>query len=244
MKIDAGWKLWIRKPSAAPAVIAASTPALRAPEVERDDRERDGADRAHARRQPVDAVGEVHDVHHRRRGRSPSARPPSRVPKSSAPRNGSVTCSTRTPESTGISAAATWPAQLDRRRQLEAVVERADERRSARAPSRMPRRLLVASGSQISAADEHAGEDRQAAEQRRAARREPALARLVDRADAHAPAARPAASAAPPRRARRGRRRARRARSSPRAHRMTARARRARPRGYDGGAALRCGYSG
>ena len=27
MKTDAGWKLWIRKPSAAPAVIAARTPA-------------------------------------------------------------------------------------------------------------------------------------------------------------------------------------------------------------------------
>ena len=27
MKTDAGWKLWTRKPSAAPAVIAASTPA-------------------------------------------------------------------------------------------------------------------------------------------------------------------------------------------------------------------------
>ena len=27
MKTDAGWKLWMRKPSAAPAVSAASTPA-------------------------------------------------------------------------------------------------------------------------------------------------------------------------------------------------------------------------
>ena len=52
-----------RKPSAAPAVIAASVPAVRRSEVEGDDRERDRGDRAHARGQPVRAVGEVDDVH-------------------------------------------------------------------------------------------------------------------------------------------------------------------------------------
>jgi len=36
-----------------------------ATQVERDDRHRGGDDRADARRQTVDAVGEVHDVHHR-----------------------------------------------------------------------------------------------------------------------------------------------------------------------------------
>ena len=43
MKTDAGWKLWTRKPSAAPAVMAARTPAASSPEVERDDREGDRA---------------------------------------------------------------------------------------------------------------------------------------------------------------------------------------------------------
>ena len=38
-------------------------PGVVAGQVERDDRERDRADRAHARRQAVDAVGEVDDVH-------------------------------------------------------------------------------------------------------------------------------------------------------------------------------------
>ena len=65
MKIEAGWKLCQRKPSAAPAVSAASTPGGVPVERERDHRERGRRDRAHARRQPVGAVGEVHDVHHR-----------------------------------------------------------------------------------------------------------------------------------------------------------------------------------
>ena len=65
MKTDAGWKLWTRKPSAAPQVIAARIAGGVAPEVERDDRERGRGDRAHAGGEPVDAVGEVDDVHQR-----------------------------------------------------------------------------------------------------------------------------------------------------------------------------------
>ena len=65
MKTDAGWKLWIRKPSAAPAVIAARTAAWL--------RSRSKAMIANVIAliahtpggQPVDAVGEVDDVHHR-----------------------------------------------------------------------------------------------------------------------------------------------------------------------------------
>ena len=76
MKTDAGWKLWIRKPSAAPAVIAARRAGVVAAEVEGDDRERDRADRADAGGQAVDAVGEVDDVHHRDEAERRSAAPP------------------------------------------------------------------------------------------------------------------------------------------------------------------------
>ena len=95
MKTDAGWKLWTRKPSAAPAVIAASDAGAVAVQVEGDDRERDRADRADARREPVDAVGEVHDVHDATRPRTVTAR--RRRRNSRAPMNGSVMLPTSTP---------------------------------------------------------------------------------------------------------------------------------------------------
>ena len=52
----AGWKLWNRKPSEAPAVSAASTAAPGDVEVKCDDREGDAVDRTQPGRQPVDAV--------------------------------------------------------------------------------------------------------------------------------------------------------------------------------------------
>ena len=55
--VDAGSRARRRR------MIAASTPARAAPEVEGDDRERGRRDRAHAGGEPVDAVGEVDDVH-------------------------------------------------------------------------------------------------------------------------------------------------------------------------------------
>ena len=64
MKTEAGWKLWTRKPSAAPAMIAARTPRVRALSRSKAiDRERRRRDRADAGREAVDAVGEVDDVH-------------------------------------------------------------------------------------------------------------------------------------------------------------------------------------
>ena len=65
MKTDAGWKLCTRNPSAAPAVIAASTPAASRP--------RSNAMIANATAEiaqtpggeAVDPVGEVDDVHDR-----------------------------------------------------------------------------------------------------------------------------------------------------------------------------------
>ena len=64
MKLDAGGKPWRRKPSAPPAVSAASTPALVAVERERDHRQGRGRDHADAGGEPVDAVDEVDDVDH------------------------------------------------------------------------------------------------------------------------------------------------------------------------------------
>ena len=110
MKIDAGWKLCQRKPTAAPAVSAASIPAK--------GRSSDSAITANV------AAAIVH---------TPAARPsapsvkfttfitatiPTSVSglpqsfRSSGSTNGSVTFSTHTPEATGIAAAANWPASL------------------------------------------------------------------------------------------------------------------------------------
>ena len=58
MKTEAGWKLWTRKPSAAPAVIAASTPAASRPRSKAMMAERHGRDRADAGGEAVDAVAQ------------------------------------------------------------------------------------------------------------------------------------------------------------------------------------------
>src|SRR3954462_14047977 len=68
MKTDAGWKLWTRNPSAAPAMIAARTPAGPLPRsnamTEKDVAaiaHTPAARRAHARGGAAGAVGEVDD---------------------------------------------------------------------------------------------------------------------------------------------------------------------------------------
>ena len=72
--------------------------------------------------------------------------------------------------------------------QLEAVIERADERdhrggEQHAVPQLRLRFAGVAGGQPDQAGDERAREDRKAPEQRRRALGEPALARLVDRTD-------------------------------------------------------------
>ena len=59
-----------------------------AAEVERDDRERDRRDRAHARREAVDPVGEVDDVHHG--DEAEHGQRAAEVAEIDAPRNGNV----------------------------------------------------------------------------------------------------------------------------------------------------------
>ena len=179
MKTDAGWKLCTRKPSAAPAVIAASTPA---------------ASFCRSNAITANAAAEI--------AQTPAASPsmPSEklttfitptspssvstspaVPNSTRPRNGSVTTSTLTPESTRMSAAATWPASF---------APAPSSRQSSSAPTTVisaapPRMPFVAwvIGRNSSAATSVGGEDRQAAEQRRRLAREPALLDRVDGAD-------------------------------------------------------------
>src|SRR3954454_25249794 len=122
MKIEAGWKLWYRKPKAAPAVIAASTPAP----VQLVDPSRHAwsSDSAITDRVAAAIV------------QTPAANPwtpsvkfsifitatmPTTVigPIAPAtptwPRNGRVNASTFTPARTGMSAAPTWPSSFPNR---------------------------------------------------------------------------------------------------------------------------------
>ena len=151
MKLEAGGKPWRRKPSAAPAVSAASTPAaLRSSESAITARV-DRGDRADAGGEPVDAVDEVDhvddgdDPEHGHAGRRASR-------ASKPPTNGRVRSSTRTPARTGIIAAAVWPEQLRQRRQVVDVVER---RRPRRSPPRRAgsRGVSPSPGSQIQPGD-------------------------------------------------------------------------------------------
>ena len=131
MKLDAGGKLKIKKPSAAPAVSAASTPGCWRP-----------------RSNAITVIAPAMIV------QTPAARPstPSEklttfiiatspitvstgpafvIPafgKASVPTNGSVIAFTATPKCTTITGRDELAGELDDRRQLEAIVERADER--------------------------------------------------------------------------------------------------------------------
>ena len=96
--------------------------------------------------------------------------------------NGSVKSVTTTPARTGISAASDLPEELDQRRQLEAVVERADDRdHDGAAEDRAGDRVV----GQLDDGGQHdPGEDRDAAQERHRAVGETALAGLVDDAGA------------------------------------------------------------
>ena len=124
MKTDAGWKLWTRKPSAAPQVIAREDARAVAPEVERDDREGGRGDRAHAGGEAVDAVGEVDDVHQRddaEHGEDAAGSP--EVDAVDERQRDVVDAHAGLHED---SAAATWPSSLAAGRQVAPVVDRAD----------------------------------------------------------------------------------------------------------------------
>ena len=76
--------------------------------------------------------------------------------------------------------------ELDQRRGVEAIVERAHERDHAGGEQHAVPQLVVlaeSGGQPDQPRDERTGEDREAAEQRRGAFRQAALTRLVDRPD-------------------------------------------------------------
>ena len=99
---------------------------------------RAGGDRADAGREPVDAVGEVDDVHDRRRARSPSAAAASSPRSTWSDERQREVARRVTPESDGISAAPTWPTSLSAAagRRCRRGRRRRDQRR---APAGSPR---------------------------------------------------------------------------------------------------------
>ena len=168
-------------------------------EVERDDRERRGDDRADPRRETVDAVGEVDHVHHRDEADHGQRGAGLREREGAEERKRDV----------GHVDAAAYrddrredlPGELDRGMEVEAVVERADQR-DHRAGSEDPRpgeahevcvvhavRQQHLGARQRTAQPDlarhrHRREHREAAQPRCLAVREATLARLIDRPDA------------------------------------------------------------
>jgi hypothetical protein len=162
---------------------------LLATEVEGDHGHRHGDDHADTRRETVDAVGEVDDVHHRHqtdhgqhgagirdagigKGQRADERQRDRLHGDAI-----VHDDHRRHD---------LARELDQRRDLEAVVERADERDHARGEQHaMPQLMILAEPARQpdQPGDERAGKDRKPAEQRRGALGQAALTRFVDRAD-------------------------------------------------------------
>ena len=161
---------------------------LLAAQVERDDGHGRGDDGADAGRQPVDSVGEVDDVHHHDQ------------PEHAQDRTGVSDAGVGE-----VHQAHEWQrdrldghaevddddrrehlaGELDRRRQVEAVVEGAHQRDDARTQQHPVPELMVLSVARRKPHEhghEGAGEDGQAAEQGRRAIGEAASARLVDHA--------------------------------------------------------------
>jgi hypothetical protein len=160
-------------------------------QVKGDDRHRGGDDRAHARRQPVDAVGEVDDVHHHHksnhgddRSRVGEARVRERERAGERQRNRLH----RNAEVHHDHRCQHLPEQLDRRVQVKAVVEHANTRDHGGGQQyAVPQlRLLfarVTSGQPHQAGDQRPGEDRKTTQQRRRPLGQAPLARFVDRPD-------------------------------------------------------------
>jgi hypothetical protein len=151
-------------------------------QVEGDDREGERADRADPGGEAVDAVAEVDDVHHRHqaddRDRAGGAAEVHRAQerrRDVADLDARADRDDRRDDLTG---------QLDRRVQVEAVVDRADER-DQRAADEDADEAVVGAGRRLDEqqpGDQRARVDRQPAEQRRGLAAQAARLRLVDRA--------------------------------------------------------------
>ncbi len=102
-----------------------------ATEIEGDDRERPGDDDAHSRSKPVQAVGEIDDVHHHDQADHGEDRPgigDARVGKGERPDEGQRDVLYVNPKVHDDHRSGDLAGELDERRQVEAVVERAHDR--------------------------------------------------------------------------------------------------------------------
>jgi hypothetical protein len=163
---------------------------LRAAEIECDHGHRGGDDHANAGREPVDAVGEVDDVHHQH---EPDDGEHGASVRHAGVGEGEFADERQRdrldghPEMHDYHRGQHLTGELDGGAQVEAVVERPDDGYDGRAEQHPVPQLMfleVPGRQRHECGDERAGEDRQAAEQRRRLVGEPALAWLVDRADA------------------------------------------------------------
>lgn len=158
-------------------------------EVEGDHCERPGDDHAHARGQAVDAVGEVDDVHHHDQPDDGQHRPgvgragfgemqrAGERERHRLHRDAVVHDDHRRPD---------LADELHQRRQVEAVVQRADDRDHGGGDQHAVPQIVafgIAGRQEGQHRNHDAREDRKAAEQRRGATGESALARFVHGAD-------------------------------------------------------------
>jgi len=166
---------------------------LLAVQVEGDDRHRRGDDHAHSRGQAIHAVGEVDHVHHRHKtdDRQNRARVgDARVGEGQFADERQRDRLHRHAEVHDDDRREHLAEQLDRRRQVEAVVDGPHERDHRRRQQHaVPQLVLVfvsghvARGKPDQSGHQRAREDRKAPQQRRGPMREAALARIIDRAD-------------------------------------------------------------
>jgi hypothetical protein len=163
-------------------------PGLLAPQVKGDHRHRRGDDRADSRREAIDAVREVDHVHHHHEPEHCQQRSGVRhagVGEMQQADEGQRDRLHRNAEMHDDHRRDDLAGELHHGRQLEAVVEGADDRYHRRGQQHATPQFVVfvvAGGQPDEDRDERSGEDRQPSEQRRWTFRKAPLARFVDRA--------------------------------------------------------------
>ena len=192
MKLDAGGKPWRRKPSAPPAVSAASTPA---PGLSSESAITESA-AAEITQTPAASpstpsirlitlitatIPTIVSTWPRWTLPIGATSKSSTERRSTPPTNGSVNELALTPLRTGIAAATVWPASFSSGVEVEDVVEHADDDDHHGADQQ--RLGLLGPRQEEDRGDAGADEDRQAAELRGRVGVQAALVRVVDRAD-------------------------------------------------------------
>ena len=154
-------------------------------EIKGDDRQRSRDDHAHTGRQPIDAVGEVDDVHHHHQSEHRERRAGvggagfGEMQGAGEWEGDRLDCDAVVHDHHG---SRDLPGELDDRREVEAIVERAhggDQRRGDQDAVPQAVAASIAGRKERQHRHEHAGEDRQPAEQRSGAAGEATLARFV-----------------------------------------------------------------